>query len=131
MSFMEWFLRPPDIEKLKARGNVEGLIKALHYRKASVHMAAVEALGNIGDVRAVEPLISALKDKDWGWGVREGAAEALGNIGDVRAVEPLVAALKDEYRDVREVAAEALDKIGWKPDKDENGATYWTMHKNT
>ena len=36
---------------------------------------AVEALGNIGDKRAVEPLTEALKDKDSD--VRMGAALAL------------------------------------------------------
>ena len=43
---------------------------------------------------AVEPLIAALRDKDWH--VREGAAEALGWIKDPSAVEPLIGALKDK-----------------------------------
>jgi len=62
---------------------------------------------------AVEPLIRALKDEDWH--VREKAAEAIGEIGDKRAVEPLINALKDEDSDVRMEAAEALDQMGWKP----------------
>jgi len=37
--------------------------------------------------RAAEPLIKALKDKDWE--VREQVARALGKISDVRAVEVL------------------------------------------
>ena len=62
---------------------------------------------------AVEPLIRALKDENQF--VRWGAAMALGEIGDKRAVEPLINALKDEDSDVRMEAAEALDQMGWKP----------------
>jgi HEAT repeat protein len=63
-------------------------------RNEYVRKAAAEALGKIGDTRAVEPLIAALKTRDSD--VRQAAAEALGKIGDARAVEPLIAALKDE-----------------------------------
>jgi HEAT repeat protein len=67
---------------------------------------AVDALGNIGDARAVEPIINALKnDKNW------YAAEALGKIGDARAIEALNQALKDSDASVRLNAREALDKI--------------------
>ena len=72
--------------------------------------AAAEALGQIGDTRAVEPLVAALKDPDDHW-LRYYAAEALGQIGNTRAVELLVAALKDETTQVREAAAGALGKI--------------------
>ncbi len=105
------FFGPPDVEKMEARKNVKGLIKALGYRKCSlVQEAAARVLGEIGDPRAVEPLISALKDKVWV--VRGLAAEALGKLGDSRAVEPLINALKDEDLDVRGAAAEALGKLG-------------------
>src|SRR5450759_2332909 len=94
---------PPNVEKLKAKRDVKGLIKALGYQKdPAVRRAAAEALGQIGDARAVEPLIAALKDESWG--VRRAAAEALGQIGDARAAEPLIAALKDPYADVRNAA---------------------------
>ena len=43
------------------------------------------------------------------------AAIALGKIGDKRAVESLIAALRDTNSDVRENAAKALGRIGWKP----------------
>jgi len=60
-------------------------------------------------MRAVEPLIVALKDED-GY-VRSMAARALGEIKDVRAVEPLIVALKDKDGFLRRWAAEALGKI--------------------
>jgi HEAT repeat protein len=58
---------------------------------------------------AVEPLIDALKDKDWR--VRSGAAEALGNIKDARGVSPLLPLTKDLVAKVREAAVGALGQI--------------------
>jgi HEAT repeat protein len=68
------------------------------------------ALGKIGDARAVEPLIPALKDEEEY--PRKTAAEALGRIGGAGAVEVLNAALKDGDKDVRKTAVEALGRIG-------------------
>ncbi|MCD6215119.1 MAG: HEAT repeat domain-containing protein, partial [Candidatus Desulfofervidus sp.] len=100
----------PNVERLREKKDVKGLIKAL--RHEDVRKEAAEALVNIGEP-AVEPLIQALKDEYSD--VREEAARALGRIGDKRAVEPLINALKDEDSDVRMEAAEALDQMGWKP----------------
>ena len=72
--------------------------------------AAAQALGNIADPRAVEPLINTLKDEDLY--VRKAAAQALGNTADPRAVEPLINTLKDEDLSVREAAADALIMLG-------------------
>ena len=68
-------------------------------------------LGQIGDKRAVEPLIKALKD-DRGHAVRRIAAYALGEIGDKRAVEPLIEMLEDEDQAVHRAAEIALKNIG-------------------
>jgi HEAT repeat protein len=54
---------------------VEPLIAALKDKDSDVRKAAAEALGKIGDPRAVEPLIAALKDAEWH--VRKAAAKAL------------------------------------------------------
>ena len=88
--------------------------------EALIRCFAAEALGNIGDIQAVEPLIEALEDeKDtdefravWGMGTRSSAAEALGKIGDARAVEPLIKALEDDNWQVRDAAKEALHELG-------------------
>ena len=108
---------PPNIEKMKAKRDVQGLIKALLYKKDStegehfrVRRTAAKALGEIGDPRAVEPLISMLKDKSSS--VREATAAALEVLGDPRAVEPLIATLLDSDGKVRESSAQALGKIG-------------------
>jgi len=101
---------------MKAKRDVRGLIKALSYKKDStewedtaVRERAAEALGKIGDARAVEPLIATLKDSDVG--VRWTAAEALGKLGDARAIEPLIATLHHDNDRMHNSAAEALGKL--------------------
>ena len=113
-------LGPPNIRKLKAKGKVKGLIKALGYKDWFIRNSAAEALGEIGDVRAVEPLIAALIDPNGD--IRRASASALGKIGDVRAVEPLIAVLK--INSVSKDAAKALDTLEWTPDEGEAGAYY-------
>ena len=100
----------PNVEKLAAKKDVEGLIKALKHNDASVQVAAGYALEEIEDASAVEPLLQALKDEDEH--VRWRAVERLGFIGDKRALDPLILALKDKEENVREEAAEALGEIG-------------------
>jgi HEAT repeat protein len=90
---------------------VKGLIRALQYQKVwKVRMDAAIALGEIGDVRAVGPLIEALADRDYR--VRREAARGLGKIGDACAVDPLIKTLSDKDWRVREVAIKSLEKIG-------------------
>ena len=67
---------------------------------------AAAALGQLGNVRAVEPLITALRDSSAI--VRLAATQALGQLGNVRAVEPLIAVLDDSDRQVQQGAVEAL-----------------------
>ncbi|MHB8958933.1 MAG: HEAT repeat domain-containing protein [Candidatus Limnocylindrales bacterium] len=97
---------------------VETLIPFLASGYVNDRDDAAEALGEIGDPRAVEPLIAALADGagdlglDCSQGTRKAAAEALGRIGDARAIGPLVAALEDRDRRVGEAAAAALHQMG-------------------
>ncbi len=79
----------PNIQKLKSKGDIKGLIKALHYlNDESICKAAIGALTELGS-DAVEPLIDVLNGEDSMASVY--AAKALGKIGDTRAVEPLIA----------------------------------------
>ncbi|MGA7076917.1 MAG: HEAT repeat domain-containing protein, partial [Halobacteriota archaeon] len=106
---------------------VKTLIKVLSDADWGVResAAAADALGRIGDSRAVEPLIRVLSDADSHVRESAAAAEALGRIGDSRAVEPLIRALNDADSDVRTNAADALDTFGWTPGRDEAAAAYW------
>lgn len=97
----------------KDRKAVEPLIELLStdpylYARA----AAARALGRIGDLRALEPLIAALDDENAD--VRSSAAGALGDIGHPKTIEPLILLLGDDSHLARELAAEALRKFGGK-----------------
>jgi HEAT repeat protein len=101
----------PLIEALRSARDVAALAQALQDENKLVRKAAAEALGQIGDPRAVEALLASLRNDNWRR-VREAAAEALGQIGDARAVEPLLAALRDADPSIKVAAAEALGQIG-------------------
>jgi HEAT repeat protein len=114
LSFFERFtcagLFGTNVKKLKETRNVQGLILALKNKDPTVQYDAAEALGDLGDNRAVEPLATALKNDEFS-GVRWKAAEALSKIG-APAVEPLIRALSHDDDDVRWKAAIALGEIG-------------------
>ena len=99
-----------DVKKLKESRNVQGLIFALQHKDPTVQYDAAEALGEIGDNLAIEPLLVALKNDETG-GVRWKAAEALSKLG-TPAVAGLINALQHDDEDVRWKAAIALGEIG-------------------
>ena len=99
-----------NVKKLRESRNVQGLIFALQHKDPTVQYDAAEALGDIGDERAVEPLLAALKNDETG-GVRWKAAEALSKLG-TPAVAGLISALQHDDDDVRWKAAIALGEIG-------------------
>jgi HEAT repeat protein len=92
---MKMSLFKPNVEKMEKNKDVEGLMKALKHKDTNVRERAAEALGKLGDARAVEPLIQALK-KD------EDRARALG-------IDNLL---------IKEIYAEALKKIRQRKVKD-------------
>lgn len=105
----------PDIEDLKEKGNVEGLIKALQYKKESteygdyeVRSDAAEALGNFEEEKVIKALIHAFKDVE---DVRFYVARDLGKFGG-SAVPFLIDALEDPDADIRRYAAWMLGNIG-------------------
>jgi HEAT repeat protein len=90
------------------RPSVELLIEYLEDEDWLVREAAADLLGKIGDVRAVEPLMTRLeRDKDTG--VKELAIKALGLIGDARPTQLYLEAIP--IRPLRVYAMEALAKI--------------------
>jgi len=128
---------PPNIEKLRTKGNVKGLTKALCSKSMDLRQTAAKALDtlnwqpgrdqigalywigkrewdkciDIGE-SAVEPLVAVLLNVNSVEKLRQDAAQALGQIGDSRAVEPLIVALADKNAEGRRRAAEALGRIG-------------------
>jgi HEAT repeat protein len=83
-------------------------LKNLTHERPEYRWGAADALGRLGDERAVGPLITAMDDPDPR--VRKKVAWALGQIGDMRGQRPLLAAIRnDEDEDVREIAEEAYE----------------------
>lgn len=131
----------PDIEDLKDEGDIEGLIKALQYKKESTEYEdydAAEALGDFEEEKIIKALIRAFKDvedvrfyvardlgkfgktavpflietlQDPDESMRRDAAWMLGNIGDERTIHPLTEALKDKDEEFRFHVARNLGKF--------------------
>ncbi|MFN2234292.1 MAG: HEAT repeat domain-containing protein [Anaerolineales bacterium] len=109
MKFFGLFGRP-NIGALKAKGEIDELIKALSFPDDhNVRFEAAAALGDVGDSNCIEPLIAALDDCKR---VREVAIRSLGKIGDQQAIPSLVEALQDEDWEIRSMATRSLGTIG-------------------
>ena len=85
--------RAPDIQKLKERGDFEGLFQTLYHEDEATRCNALDALGALGDQRAVPNVVYSLKDEYEPFGVHEAAASALVRIGGRKAERALA-----EYR---------------------------------
>ena len=96
------------VVKCKDVASVDLLIRMLGLDRS----VAVTTLGNLGDAKAVEPLIAVLRQK--GTKDRQFVARALGQLHDPRAVDALIAVLqepREEYDYLKEEAAGALGEI--------------------
>ena len=54
----------PNIEKMKIKKNIKGIIKTLNHSNSKFRMEAAVVLGNLKEKEAMEPLIQALDDED-------------------------------------------------------------------
>ena len=94
LTHAEWLVRLHAVEalgKTRSPEAVDPLLSVLfNDRDRAVREDAVRALGQIGDARAVEFLVTAMKEP----GLRPLAIEALGRIGDRRAVPVLINVLE-------------------------------------
>lgn len=127
---------PPDVARLEAAGNIDGLVRAAKYRKdAAVREAARRALEGFLDqliqrldtrnivqlqtAREALCLIGAPARDRLVFILREGhvhrrqdAAFVLGMMGDPEAVAPLCEAARHRDPLLRMLAVQALGKIG-------------------
>ena len=94
LTHAEWLMRLHAVEalgKTRSPEAVDPLLSVLfNDRDRAVREDSIRALGQIGDARAVEFLITAMKEP----GLRPLAVEALGRIGDRCAVPVLIAVLE-------------------------------------
>jgi hypothetical protein len=150
--------RIPDIEGMKKRNDIRGLIRLLGNRNFTVQWQAAAALGTmgqapidqlvrelhhpdrnvrlgiieaLGDIRAPEavPALIALLESDRRAEIRWAITLALGEIGDQEAVPSLGRALRDPDKYVRYGAAIALDRLDRVPDSPVD-KTYYLMAKH-
>ena len=82
------------------------------HAQPSVRIAVLRALGRLGDARATDLLISALREYSTSEEVRAVAAVALGLTRDERAIDPLIIALDDIFCGVQACAARSLGALG-------------------
>jgi HEAT repeat protein len=93
------------------RKSVSFLIRALKDEEEDdVRAVVVKTLANIGDERAVAPLLESAGDSNWE--IRLAVANALGKIGGAAAVRGLTAMLKDKSRIVSHKALRMLGRVG-------------------
>jgi hypothetical protein len=97
------------ISRLESQKNVKELIVILQQKDERSPFAA-EALGNLGDKQAVEPLMTTLKTATQ-TDIRRNCAKALGKLQDPRAVPILFANLSDMDGGVKESAKDALRQL--------------------
>ena len=90
---------------------VEPLIQALEDNSPDVRGNAAQALGKIGDERAVGPLVMIMNDPNENFPPRENEILALGEIGEP-AVEPFIQILDSNVAGLAAMAAYSLRVIG-------------------
>jgi HEAT repeat protein len=88
---------------------IDGLIAQLDAEDAETVECAIEALGRMGNSRAVEPLVRVMRE---GNAVTAAAASALAKIGDRRAFDELITLLGHESPAIRQAAAGAINSLG-------------------
>jgi predicted RNA-binding protein with PIN domain len=89
---------------------LDPLLDALSHRAGQVRAAALLALADLGDRRAI-PAIAGRLAQDESAMVREAAAQALGGLGGPAAAAALQAAQKDAKAKVRRAAAASLAQV--------------------
>ena len=151
-----WFLAAlGDLGAAAKLGKVayEPILQVLTDDRATTRAYAAEALGLLGDTRAVKPLTAAMADRDsdvqrqamrallkldkegfaavvaalkhTNMFVRLAAVEALAESERKESVvAPLTSALTDDYDLVRDMAVQGLESQNWKPANDTQRAQY-------
>ena len=101
--------RASTVPAMLARHDVDGLLRKMQTGGTDKRVAAIRALGQCGDKKAVPALIAALNSTGWeNASVRREAAEALGNLGDPEAVPALIDALTRPHTPGMETDPEAV-----------------------
>jgi len=100
--------RPDNVRKVAVCGVESG---EMDIEEMEAQIFAISGLAELGDDRAINPLIRALKDTR----LRAAAASALGKLG-LRVAAPLLAAMKTETDpNILFHARAIMSVVGWRP----------------
>lgn len=100
--------RPANVRKVAVCGGESG---EMDIEEMEAQIFAIGGLAELGDDRAIEPLIRALKDTR----LRTASAAALGRMG-LRVAAPLLAAMKTETdSNILFHARAIMSAVGWRP----------------
>lgn len=108
---MAWFQRTPDLKKLMAREDVQGLLQALRKAGDDARAEIIQILGEIRDPRATEALIRE-SEQSGDLTIRRLAAETLKKVDPERKYLAALHLLNDVHRSVRTAAASLLAATG-------------------
>jgi HEAT repeat protein len=106
--------------RLRAADAVEPLVKSIMDADEGVRVASIKALGAIGDMAAVGPLIVVLAHEQVrarqtgrsSLAVERAAGQALDLLCDERALDALEEMVRHDDSEVREIAVRRLAKLG-------------------
>lgn len=104
-------LNHEDLGKMRAAGDIDGLVAVIESGDDKLRDTAAEMLGECGDARCVGPLMKMLREGRFGY-IRGAAARALGQLRAAEAVSALEETLNDSIHYTRCGAARALGQIG-------------------
>jgi HEAT repeat protein len=88
------------------------LIRMLDDENLDIAIWSAASLGEIGDPKAVEPLMEIVVDTNISVDFRKYAIISLGEIGDERAIELLIYTLKNGEQSLASAAATSLGETG-------------------
>jgi HEAT repeat protein len=97
------------MEKISHPECVDSLISVLNSNIDEIEVGAMKALGEIGDQKALNPLLSKLDSQKWN--IRRYAINSLAKIQD-SSTDIFINALRDDDVHVREKAVEMIGKHG-------------------
>lgn len=85
------------------------LVQALHSDEVVMQQAAIAAIGEIGDISALEEILKFAQSDDWL--VRQRLAEALGNLPTTKSESALRFLSKDPHPHVSKAAQLSLERL--------------------
>lgn len=111
----------PNIQRMEQQRDINGLMEALQSKDQDTRHQALQALGNLRDVRCLPVLIYLLNNLE----LRRGAMRALGQLRDPRCIEFLLPFTAPQFGEDHPTLVAALGEIG-----DPRGLPFILMQSN-